>query len=170
MVRGTPHTDEYNATYSAESGVTHTAETVKQHWLMLYGTSFGKVSIDGATLSWSDVGSSVVQSCTYVASPCTTVWYSGPNNTWSLEESADAWSEVWCGFKAGSDCGDLNQLVMTEFQRTKVRMPTDQGGSNPELGGLVRAQGEDQPGFHVQEAKGCQWSGGEARRDDRPGG
>jgi hypothetical protein len=110
--------EEYNATFSAESGVTHDAESVKEHWTKLYSTDFATAEIDGASITYRDADGGEIASCTYTAPrACAEVFYSGPDNAWSLTASEDAWSETWCPFETsdGGACDSFRTVILTEF-------------------------------------------------------
>jgi hypothetical protein len=109
---------EYNATYAEESGTTHTTESVRAHWQKLYSTDFATAEVDGSTITYRDVDGAEIASCNYVAPrACTEVFYSGPDNAWSLTASEDAWSETWCPFETsdGGACATFRTVILTEF-------------------------------------------------------
>jgi len=105
----------YNETYAEESGTTHTVDTVRDHWVKLYSTDFASADIAGSTVRFTDASGAELAACGYAARGCNEVFYSGPDNAWSLEPSEDAWSETWCTFEATTACGPYSRVIMTEF-------------------------------------------------------
>jgi len=114
---------EYNIAYSADSGITHTVATVKAHWQMLYGTDFAAASFSSDVATFSAGNGDTIAEIVYQGSGCEQVFYSGPDNDWSLEESEDAWDETWCGFDGAEAAGTYRTLVMTEFHSHGDALP-----------------------------------------------